>query len=452
MALLNYDNRQAFGVALREVVSPATPIRSVEHLVGRKDELDRIEQALYARGRQIFIFGERGVGKSSLAASAANLWQSSDAEYIDVSCAPDTTIYTLVESIAKQALDRSSQYQTRSSESMRVGFKWLNYTASSEINRERLSEQLQSLADCIEVLREVAAFHSDCPVVVVDEVDRIGDPVVLDMLADLIKQVGDKSIGVKIIFTGVGESLDEILGAHASAIRQLETIQLPRLDWLARRDIAQAALDAFSLRFANDSIWVRLAAVSDGYPYYVHLIVERLLWLLFDREEPVEVVEWEDYFHALDSAILSIHRDLARSYEAAVNHPSGDYEVALWATSADEWQGAYLHEMYHRYLRIVDQLAGVEAMERQQFNSRIRSFLRPSHGEVLVRGKKQGFYMYREKMLRGYVRMQAEANRVDITHEEAKANIKTYMHVPARSIGYYTSQIPRGVNFRKQSL
>ena len=43
-----------------------------------------------SKGRNIFIFGERGVGKTSLAKTAANQYQSSDREFIDVSCAPDT--------------------------------------------------------------------------------------------------------------------------------------------------------------------------------------------------------------------------------------------------------------------------------------------------------------------------------------------------------------------------
>ena len=86
-----YD-KNSFGKKLNEVVSPARPIISIENLVGRSQELDRIEKALYASGRNIFIYGERGVGKSSLAATAANQWQSSDAKYIDVSCSPDSTI------------------------------------------------------------------------------------------------------------------------------------------------------------------------------------------------------------------------------------------------------------------------------------------------------------------------------------------------------------------------
>ena len=62
MAFEGYGKR-SFGLRLNEIVSPSRPILSIEHLVGRDRELDRIEKALLAPGRNVFIFGERGVGK-----------------------------------------------------------------------------------------------------------------------------------------------------------------------------------------------------------------------------------------------------------------------------------------------------------------------------------------------------------------------------------------------------
>lgn len=106
MAIQNYSDKYIFGREVNVALSPSSPISSIEYLYGREKELTQIERALMSRGRNIFIFGERGVGKTSLAKTAANQYQSSDREFIDVSCAPDTTIKNLVSNIALQAFDR----------------------------------------------------------------------------------------------------------------------------------------------------------------------------------------------------------------------------------------------------------------------------------------------------------------------------------------------------------
>ncbi len=417
---------------------------SIENLVGRTEELDRIEKALFAQGRNIFIYGERGVGKSSLAATAANQWQSADAEYIDISCSPDSTITSLVASIASQAVNARWTANPKTTEQTTVDLKWLTYSVANEISTTDFSEKIKGLSDAIEVLREVAAIHSEIPVVVVDKVDRIKNEKEIELLADLLKQLGDKRIELKFIFTGVGATLNEILGSHRSAIRQLETIELPRLSWDARWDIAVHALNAFDIEIPRD-IYIRLAAVSDGYPYYVHLIVEKLLWILFEKPELATAVTWDDYYSALDKAILGIAAELARPYELAVNQRSQDYEEVLWSTSADEWQGAYLSDFYIQYVNIMSQIENKNPLPYEKYTSRVRNLLKPEYGEIIRKGHKQGYYHYREKMLRGYIRMQAEANRIEILSKEAEATIKNYMHVPAKNVGYHKSQAPRGV-------
>ena len=76
----------ALGARIHEVLFPATPIQSEEFVFGRQKEIDRIRRALMAPGRKIFIYGERGVGKSSLANAAALQWQSSDQHPFNTSC------------------------------------------------------------------------------------------------------------------------------------------------------------------------------------------------------------------------------------------------------------------------------------------------------------------------------------------------------------------------------
>jgi replication-associated recombination protein RarA len=72
--------REQFVKILHTHLSPTSPIESEEHLFGRSKQLQSIEQALCAPGRSIFVYGDRGVGKTSLAQTVAYSHQSSICE------------------------------------------------------------------------------------------------------------------------------------------------------------------------------------------------------------------------------------------------------------------------------------------------------------------------------------------------------------------------------------
>ncbi|MEM6485285.1 MAG: ATP-binding protein [Pseudomonadota bacterium] len=443
MAIEGYDKR-SFGEAVSKVVSPAQPIDSVEHLVGRARELEQIERALMQPGRNVFIFGERGVGKSSLAATAATQLQSSDSRYIDVACAQDSTLSSVVADIVSRAVSRSRLTSEVTTTKSGADLKFISHSIESERRERDLRTEIRLVTDAIDALREVEAIHSDQPVVVIDEVDRIADKKEIDKFGDLLKHIGDKKLGIKFLFTGVGKTLDEILGSHQSAIRQLETIELPRLSWDARWDIAIAALGHFGIEISRD-ICVRLAAVSDGFPYYVHLLVEKILWCLYDEEGESKSVTWDLYVEALREAITSIHAELARPYVEATAYHSPEYEHIVWATCAGDWQGSNLRTMYGTYESVAQQLQLSSVLNYNSFCNRLRNLTKTGYGSILERTRRKGSYQYREKILRGYVRMQAEANDVIIWGEEARANVKNYMKsVPSRRTGVPRSQPPSG--------
>ena len=84
MSITGYTEDE-FGTKLGEVLSASRPIHSIEHLKGRGKELDTIKKSLYAPGRHVFIYGDRGVGKSSLGQTTAFQYQSSSAPPLFVS-------------------------------------------------------------------------------------------------------------------------------------------------------------------------------------------------------------------------------------------------------------------------------------------------------------------------------------------------------------------------------
>lgn len=447
MAIDGFDKHQ-FGTRLNEVLFASQPIQSIEHLYGREQELDQIEKALFAPGRHIFIYGDRGVGKSSLAATAANQYQDSSASYIDVSCGPDSTLRSIVANIAYSAIEASRLRRTKVTANGSLELRFLKAALTAETTAIDLHKEIISLADAVEVLREASLLHSERPIAVLDEFDRIQDANERNLFADLLKQLGDKKVPLKLIFTGVGKSLDELLGAHQSAIRQLETIELPKLSWDARWDIVLKATDAFQLSIDKE-INIRIAAVCDGYPYYAHFITEKMLWCVFDDTAIITAVTWDHYYAGLRKAIDSISAELKRPYQKAVNKRAGEYEEILWATADSEYLDRFAKSMYSSYEYIIKQRKGSALLPYEKFTARLRKLKEESFGAILVIDPNHpGLYTYREKMLRGYVRMQAEAHHVELAGEKIDHTVRQTMRIPtSASRGYYTSSPPPGIHF-----
>lgn len=445
---------EAFAQKLDQVLSPSRPIQSEAYLFGRDNELDQIKKALYISGRHVFIFGDRGVGKSSLAATAANQYQSVDSEYIDIGCGPDSTLFGIVANIAYQAISVSRLNKSKITTNAGIDWKFLRLSQAQEITRNDLHAEIRSLIDAVEVLKEVAALHSEKPIVVLDEFDRIKDQTQRELFADLLKHIGDKKVGIKFIFTGVAKTLSEILSAHHSAIRQLETVELSRLSWEGRWEIIRNAINEFGLSIDRE-VEIRIAAISDGFPSYVHLLTEKILWAVFENPKVLTYIDQDHFQIGLTYAIASINAELRRPYELVMNRRSNELEEVLWSTADSEFLDRYLSDMYDSYNYVMKQIAGGEAVDYKKFGTLIRSLKGKKFEEILVSDpNRPGLYSYREKMLRGYVRMQAEANGVKLAGETIDKTTRQVMHVSASvGRGYRGSKPPPGVNiYRKRRL
>ncbi|WP_251879691.1 hypothetical protein [Achromobacter sp. Marseille-Q4954] len=85
-------------------------------------------------------------------------------------------------------------------------------------------------------------------------------------------------------------------------------------------------------------------------------------------------------------------------------------------------------------------------LSRPKFGERLRQLKQPSFGSILKSmDGRAGWYTFNEKMLRGYVRMQAEGSGVELNGERAAP--KQQIHVPMNARNGYKGRptIPAGV-------
>ncbi len=247
MAIQGFD-RSGFEKVLKEHLSPTTPIRSPEFLRGREKKLEDIRRSLVATGRHIFVYGDRGVGKTSLAQTAAYQHQSADQQPVLLTCDPSTGFYRLAHDLAV-ALTRIDPTLIKKSDkkTVKAGFKSLISIEMQNAIESGNVPEIRSINEVISVIDYASRKHSKEPVAVIDEFERIKSEEERVLFADFIKQLGDQSVPLKLIFCGVGLSLGELLDSHHSCYRYLTTIELERLGFDGRLEIIDNALAAFDL-------------------------------------------------------------------------------------------------------------------------------------------------------------------------------------------------------------
>ena len=90
--MLNHRN-------VEDVFTPSSPIKDPENLKGRDDEIKTILQTIISKGRHGLIFGDRGIGKSSLALSSLNgavKEKIYNGKIIKVECGVDSTFDSII--------------------------------------------------------------------------------------------------------------------------------------------------------------------------------------------------------------------------------------------------------------------------------------------------------------------------------------------------------------------
>lgn len=448
-----YTDEQ-FGAAIHKHVSPSEPINTIELLKGRHSELEDIKRSLYAKGRHIFIFGDRGIGKSSLAQTAAYIYQSSDASIIQVGCTKTSTFLGIMEAIAKKLVNSLDIIETQVRSTFNL--KFLNLEFLHRTSKKPEIPDIKDLDDALDVISDIKEIHSEKPIIVIDEFDAI-EKEQRYHFAEFLKKMGDSGIYVPMIFSGIATSLDDLLGGHLSSIRQLKPIELKPISWDSRWDILVEALEAFDIDF-DDEIKYRVAGISDGFPYYVHLITEHLLWAVYDDPHSMKSATSAHFYQALEASVKAVQEQIRKPYDTATLRHSQDFHHVIWAAADSTDLHRNIDSMYSSYERIIrdlnhlDEEKRLTPIDRRKFSQRLSTLTKESHGAVLKKmtENRNGWYHFSENMLRGYVRLLAATHGVQLWTQEAAAPRQFINPRPQHQTNptRYFPSVPRGIRLK----
>ncbi len=417
---INSLSDTAFKKILSENFTPSATIKTPERLFGRDKALITIDRAFASPGRQVFIYGDRGVGKSSLAETAALLHQDSADAPIYVACANSGSFAEVLTAIGNATMDIAKRVELPGATG--------NYGASmlgtginfkpSEAKRISLPDA-GTLSGALDIIRYVLSKRSGMQVIIIDEMERIGDPKERAKFAEFIKNIPQLEERVRFIFCGIGTTVDELIGAHPSAGRILETISLEKLHHNYLWDIINNVANKTGILVANE-MFIRIGQISDGFPHYVHLIGESMFWSAFDDDQIVTAMAPRHFKAGIAGALARAEGVLRQQYQKATRKTknTSDYEEALWSVADTTSDSRQLSEIYESsYKRIMLKRQRERPMlTKEVFNQRLLALKKDGHGAIL-KGYGSGWFGFRENIIRGYVRLMAEQEGVELGRE-----------------------------------
>ncbi len=450
LSALNTDD---FYERLYKVVRPSQPIDASEFLFGRDRQYEAMKSALHAPGRHSFIFGNRGVGKSSLAHSLAfDLQEQTDP--ILLSCDEKTSMESIVADALREAgMSGANKSEWTVSASLGVGGTGIKFEKKDSSTTQDI--KIVDTSSAVFALDYLRKIHSDKPFIIIDEFDRIKDPKEREKFGTLLKQLGDKRSPVKFIFTGIAASYEELLMGHASSSRQIHELKLEPLHYSGCFAIIDRAFSEFGLSVPED-LRIRIAGISDGYPHYVHLICEKMLVLAYERD--LDCVTEHLFFDGLNEAVTSVAQSLRGPYEKATYARDRNYSYLLWAVADSRDLLRDIYGIRGSYQNVIEQVAWktkeeVSNLTDSGISRVLRNFRDPDYGQVVIPafdGKRRGWYTFKENMIRGYIRMCAEANRIKLNFDIHFSNEPTAQARVGVKTGKTISQIESEIEYEQR--
>jgi Cdc6-like AAA superfamily ATPase len=243
---------------LNLVFSPITPIKRRDLFFGRRLQLEQVVDAINETGQHAILHGERGVGKTSLANimfdSYTNLYP------VKITCNREDEFRTLWE----RAFSEVQFSQTT---------KGIGFNPQEKQTIINIGNQLRGIEivtpDIVEKL--LRQLNGSKFLFIFDEFDNIRTKKIRSSFADLIKSLSDNVANTTIVLVGIGENVEELIGAHQSLERCLKQVKMPRMS----DDEAGAIIDnGLSLLGISIPVKVKnsILEFSSGFPHYIHLL------------------------------------------------------------------------------------------------------------------------------------------------------------------------------------
>ena len=406
--------REIDQLGVRKIFSPHTPIEDDEQFRGRRKEKQQIFKNIHTPGLHSLLYGERGIGKTSLANIAAEEAYPS-ARYGDIysiTCNSATSFNSILYDLLKQIdFDISlTEIETKKAIDGTTKLKTPFFEGGIGGNTETV-EKRHGPAKSINQLFVVEQLIDVKGLVIIDEVDRLENADDKKSLAEFIKLLSDKNAEFKILLVGIAETGEELSGGHPSISRCLNEIKLDRMSNSEIAEIIIGAEKHLPIKF-EEVVINDIVNLSAGYPYFAHLLALNCVEIVIE-EKFLDSEQITDHT-AINSDHLRIARkkaadsaeaSLKRIYRDAIRSASTErYKHILCAAASIDQIEITAREVRHKLLEQTG-----EEISPQSLNNHFKRFVSEGTDSVLRRISK-GVYKFNDPRMPSYIKIANEMN------------------------------------------
>lgn len=244
---------------LYSAFSASQPMTDPRSFAGRTEVLEKLIRATEDLRLHTVLYGERGLGKTSLLLMLAQAAREARYLVVYISCGTRSAFEEVVRSIAARIPLLYCNGVSPNSPEVEAGRTLADLLPPGDISPQAASESLSSIIGT-RVL------------VILDEFDQCQSKEFRLSVAELLKSLSDRSVCLQFLIAGVAANLTELIEHIPSIQRNIFAHQLQRMSSGELRDLIKNGEAITGLR-VEQAAANGIIQVANGFPYFACLLI-----------------------------------------------------------------------------------------------------------------------------------------------------------------------------------